>query len=490
MKSKHYGERGICCVFNKGGQSDKKTLPLLTYWTRLYVLVLLLSLLVMAVIAGVWIKINVYSQHYALLEIRAEQMAEEYGLKLESGVPPERLQHARVFRAGEFTAPLLVQLVDRPGRVYVVRNVRTPFLDSPALQGLPPSHREVLNGRSVRESVRVDSFTLLRVGVPVYQRGTVEMALFVSLPTRGVLEQTGHLYRSLALITVIIGLAGWIVLYFISRKLTLPLRQLAAATHSIARGEYDTDLPRQVKERELQQLVESFRDMASQLRKLERLRSDLLAGVSHELRTPVTSIRGMIQAVKDKVVTGPEAGEFMRISLDEAKRLQKMVEDLLDFSSLEAGAAPLEKQGVDLSALVEEVTRQVRVLPGCDNAVLETAIPGSPVWITGDEGRIRQILLNLINNSLGASATRVKITLQTSGGKINLDVEDNGKGIDPQEQLYVFERFYRGSSGKVKPHGLGLGLTISRLLARAHGGDLLLLESGSSGTAFRLVLPA
>lgn len=476
-------------MFTERSGPDHKTVPLLTYWTRLYVPVLLLSLLIMAIIAGVWIKVNMYNQRYDLLELRAEQMAEEYGQKLESGVPPDRLQHTRTFRTGEPTVPILVQIADQQGNVYTVRNLRNPVSVSSALQGLPPSHQAVLGGKAIREQVEINDQTWLRVGVPVYQRGEVSRALYLSIPTRSVLQQLSYLYVWLALITVTIGLAGWLVLYILSRKLTLPLRQMAAAAQSVACGTYDPDLPRQLRERELQQLVVSFRDMAAQLKKLERLRSDLLAGVSHELRTPVTSIRGMIQAVQGGVVSGPEAEEFLRISLDEAKRLQNMVEELLDFSSLEAGAAPMERDPVDLPRLVDEVIQQVRVLPEFTGIRVEQDLPGEPAWLAGDAGRIRQILLNLLNNSLKASARDIKISLRTEEDRVTLDVQDNGKGIAPEDRPYIFERFYRGAAGKAKPRGLGLGLTVSRLLARAHGGDLILLETSADGTTFRLILP-
>lgn len=465
-------------------------MPLLAYWTRLYVLVLLLSLLLLAGITGAWIKISTFDRHYELLEMHAMQLSEAYERLLEGGAPGERLLHERAvtLRIGQLRLPLVVQVVDRSGRVFGVRNAKNPAV-SPALQEVSPRHREVLAGRTIREQVQIDSQTWLRVGVPVEQNGAVDRALYVSMPTRDVSDQIRRQYGSLALLTGVIGLAGWLVLYFLSRKLTRPLLQVAAAAQSIAGGEYDVALPQRLKERELQQLVSSFQNMASQLQKLEQLRTGLLAGVSHELRTPITTIRGMIQAVQGKVVTGPEAEEFLRISLDEAKRLQHMVEELLDFSSLEGGAAPIERENVDLSHLVHEVAQQILILTGSENVRIDRILPGGPVFVRGDAGRIRQIMLNLLNNCLKASASEIRIILQACGDKVTLDVEDNGRGIGPEDQPYIFERFYRGGDGKTKPRGLGLGLTISRLLARAHGGDLVLLETSPAGSSFRLMLP-
>ncbi|MCL6636223.1 MAG: HAMP domain-containing histidine kinase, partial [Peptococcaceae bacterium] len=231
-----------------------------------------------------------------------------------------------------------------------------------------------------------------------------------------------------------------------------------------------------------------FRDVTER-RAIERMKNEFVAVVSHELRTPLTSIRGMIQAVRDRVVTGQEAENFLQISLAEAKRLQGMVEELLDLSSLESGAAPIAREEVDLSRLVDESIQQVLVLPEFGSVQFERVLPAGPVTVRGDAGRLRQIILNLINNSRKASATRIRISLRADSNAVTLDVNDDGAGVAAGDQPYIFERFYRGGDGPKKDRGLGLGLTVSRLLARAHGGDLVLLSSSPAGSTFRLTLP-
>jgi len=475
-------------VLRKGSPKSHKTVPLLAYWTRLYVLVLLLSLLVMAGISGAWIGINTYNHRYELLEVRAVQMAERYEQLLEDGIPNEKLQPEIMARTGRFPAPVLFQLADQNGLIYTAKSSKFPVSASLVNQ-LSKLHDVVLSGKTIQEKVGIDSQTWLRVGVPIYYKGAPRMALYAISPTRSALEQVYPLYGILAFITGTIGLSGWLVLYFLSRKLTRPLLQAAAAAQSISNGKYDPVLPQKLKERELQQLVSSFKNMATQLHKLEQLRTGLLAGVSHELRTPITSIRGMIQAVHGKVVTGREAEEFLRISLDESKRLQNMVEELLDFTSLESGAAPLDQEEVELTRLIEEIAQQMLILREFNQIRIDGFLPPGPVNIRGDSGRLRQIMINLLDNSRKSSANEISIILKQDENRVTIDVKDNGKGIPVEDQPYIFERFYRGGDGKIKNRGLGLGLTISRLLARAHGGDLEMLETSTGGTTFRLFLP-
>lgn len=477
-------------MFKRANQNSQKTVPLLTYWTGLYVLVLILSLFLLATISGIWIKINVYNQQYDLLELRALQIAEAYERMSGDSTQLDRIiLQDRPLMMGKLRTPLLVQIVDQEGNVHSGTNIKSPVAFLPTIEETPPEHRMVLDGKIIREQVKIDSQTWLRVGVPLSWNGTIHNALYISSPTRGILEHVIGLYISLAVLTGIIGLAGWMVLYFLSRKLTRPLLQVSAAAQSIASGKYDVLLPQQPKEQELQQLITSFKNMADQLNKLEQLRTGLLAGVSHELRTPITSIRGMIQAVQSKVVDGEEAERFIKISLDEAKRLQKMVEELLDFSSLESGATPIENEDVNFSELVEEVIQQLLVLDEFKNVRFEQNLPVDAVIIKGDTGRLRQVMFNLFSNSLKASAKTIKVTLMFDKQFVAIDINDDGKGVSLYDQPYIFERFYRGGDGRVKARGLGLGLTISRLLARAHGGELILREDLPGSTTFRLTLP-
>ena len=453
-------------------------------------LVLLCSLLILAVVSGIVMQVSTYEHIYNLLEMRAEQLSDAYRQSGDNASFSERLRYEEVERP-RFGPRILdvVQVVDLKRNVLTVKKDKGPGFNPAALYDLSPLHGEVLAGKKVREKLKIDSQTWLRVGVPVIEGGTVVKALYVSMPAKNVLLETRRLYLALALLTGIITLAGWLVLYNLSRRLTRPLREIAAAAQSIAGGRYDPHLPENVKEKELQQLVSSFGNMARQLKQLERLRTDLLAGVSHELRTPITSIRGMIQAVQDRVVTGTEADEFLRITLSESKRLQQLVDELLDFSSFEAGAEPIKRNLIDLSRLVEEVSRQMECSPEFTGISFEIQAPGEPVWVRGDAGRLRQVLLNLFNNSRKASANVIKITMHLENSSIITDVTDNGKEIAPKHQPYIFERFYRGFGGKIGKQGLGLGLTISRLLAEAHGGSIALVGTGEEGTTFRLTLP-
>ena len=354
----------------------------------------------------------------------------------------------------------------------------------------PSTIESVLSGKTTKEKIKISDTTWLRVGMPLSRDGHVIGALYLSTPSPEILLNI-ETYGFLVLTILGIAFGGWLVIYHLSRKLILPLHQLTVAARQVSEGDYSPILPSatSVKEAELQQLFSSFQIMSQRLQQLEQMRTDLLAGVSHELRTPVTSIRGMIQAVQGGVVTGDTADQFLVTTLEEAKRMQKMVEDLLDFASLESSAIHGDFILLSLSEVVEEAIQQVHSIEGFKEIDIEVSPLIKPLKIVADRGHLKQILLNLFMNSARAESTKIMLSITFEGKKLHLDIVDNGKGIAEPEIPYIFERYYRGDSKRKKKQGLGLGLPLSRLLAEANNCELLLVSTSPHETIFRLMLP-
>ncbi|MGB8954855.1 MAG: HAMP domain-containing sensor histidine kinase [Tumebacillaceae bacterium] len=471
--------------------TQQKTVRLLTYWTQRYVMVLVGLLVLVALVAGLWLRSNAYEHSWQLLTLRANHLADGYAQLLDDGKPPTNVWVAKELRSSRYIA----EVINRTGGHEVIQPKGKLDPPPPTPAPPPPSPalvHKVLNGESVQEDVQDEQSEWLRVGVPFETSNGYVEALFLAASADDFLPKYDQLYGPLALLIAAVGLAGWLVIYFLSRKLTQPLLSLTQAAQTIAQGSYDPELPQHVREQEFQQLILSFRDMAARLQRLEDVRSRLLGRVSHELRTPITSIRGMIQAVKNKVVTDEEAEEFLSISLDETKRLQKMVEELLSLSSFEVGATPVvERELIHLNELSAEVILQVQLLPAFAKLQVEFHAQRPDLRAMCDSALLRQILLNLLSNSASACSPGGHVILRLSevANGIALDVEDDGRGIPEAEQPFIFERFYSGQSANKKSVGLGIGLTISRFLARAQEGDLILLHSVPGDTVFRLLLP-
>lgn len=304
------------------------------------------------------------------------------------------------------------------------------------------------------------------------------------------LKEVNQDHGLLAIMLVGLGILGWAVIYVLSRRISRPIQNVAEAAVQIRKGNYDIRLHEDAREEEIYELVQSFKEMTSRLTQLEKLRAQLFAGVTHDLKTPVTSISGLVQAVKDEVVTGEESKEFLDISLKEMKRLQRMIEDLLDFNAISSGAFTIQVKQHNLNELIEEIAYHWKVTQEEQNFELDLKVPEKLVFGMVDSLRLQEILINLLNNAKQALGEdgEIEISWYNSGNKVNIDVKDNGKGIPPGEQDYVFEPFYRGEKKKLKVRGLGIGLPFSKMLAKAQKGDLVLKESTEQGTTFTISL--
>ncbi len=226
----------------------------------------------------------------------------------------------------------------------------------------------------------------------------------------------------------------------------------------------------------------------------ERMRVDFVANASHELRTPLASIMGYIETL------GEDAGEepvlrarFLKIMMDEARRMQRLVEDLLSLSRIEADKYRLPDRIVDLGALLEEVCAELRG-SGRDRAAdLICAEVDDLPPVAGDRAQLSQLFHNLIGNAMkyGRAGTPVTVALKAVTGGIAMAVTDEGDGIAPEHLPRLTERFYRVDAGRSRAlGGTGLGLAIVKHIAERHRGRLDIASRVGVGTTVTVTLPA
>jgi|GEM_PF-226269 len=329
------------------------------------------------------------------------------------------------------------------------------------------------------------------VTVPVTSAAGVAGTVAISY-SKSALTDIQQQYGLIGGLLLLAGLLGWLIIYLLLRRVTRPIHEVAKALRQVEQGDYKLALQEHPKEQEIHALYASCKAMARRLEQLERLRTELLAGVTHDLKTPVTSIHGLIQAVRDEVVTGAEASEFLDISLKETVRLQHMIADLLDFHAFASGRMKLQVDRFDLGKLLKESVYQWGLLHQEEPLELRLDLPETICMANGDANRLQQILVNLLDNSKQALHEQgtITVTLQESAAaEWEIQVIDDGRGIPAHEQPNIFESYFRGEQKQLAVRGLGLGLTFSRLLANAMGGRLELKASSPLGTTFQIFVP-
>lgn len=283
-----------------------------------------------------------------------------------------------------------------------------------------------------------------------------------------------------------------VVVNFMAQYVTSPLIAMNKAVQKMAKG----DLTQRVKIKqndEIGDLTETFNYMADQMERQEKVRREFVADVSHELRSPLTNIQGFAEAMIDeKDKTKEERTRYLGIIHKETMRMIRLVNELLDLSRLDSGNFKTVKSVVNLSDVIHNSLHKVMpMLKENDREVLLN-IPDDTLKVLGDQDRLEQVVINLLDNANRYSSPNAPITVNLFPDlyEVKLLVEDEGKGISPEELPYIWERFYKIDKVRSRETGgTGLGLAIVKRIIENFGGTVIAESVPGKGSQIGFALP-
>ncbi|CDZ74771.1 Sensor histidine kinase [Peptoniphilus sp. ING2-D1G] len=279
-----------------------------------------------------------------------------------------------------------------------------------------------------------------------------------------------------------------IISIVLANTIVKPIKELTEIAGKMADGQYKVRSQLKSKD-ELGQLSMTLNKMAEEIVNKEQIKNDFISSISHELRTPLTSIKGWAVVLKGTDEKDRQLlMDGLRIIENESDRLANMVEELLDFSRFISGRITLDKDAFNITDICSDVAKQMS--PRAINSQIDfiNEIEDRKVIIIGDKNRIRQLLINLLDNALKFTSKEgwVKFRTYVDDNKFIILISDNGMGISKEELTHVKEKFYKGKHSK--SHS-GIGLSISDEIARLHDGNLQIFSEYKIGTTVRVQLP-
>ncbi|HRQ36314.1 MAG TPA: response regulator [Chloroflexota bacterium] len=404
---------------------------------------------------------------------------------------------------GDFQVVTHGRYYDREGRIIAdAINLDDRFNREPDIFG-----KVLLAGES---PIYVWQDDQLIAGEPVIVGAEKIGAVSIGLPTAPLAKKLTAVRQQGIVVAMGVALFGLVLALLVSRSITEPLQQMIAATEHVRQG----DLSQRVyiySGDELQTLGDHFNDMTAQLEKTlrqmeqeiderkraqaelqaakeaaeaaNRAKSAFLANMSHELRTPLNAILGFAQLMVRRNQVGPKDRNNLDIILHSGEHLLTLINQVLDMSKIEAGRMTLHERPFHLYAMMEELESMFRLRAKEKNVQLIMDVDADmPPMIIADETKLRQVLINLLNNALKFTEQgQVRLQVQYESGTavssapihlLHFTVEDSGPGIESDELDKVFEAFVRAKAGIQSNEGTGLGLTLSRQFARLMGGDM------------------
>jgi two-component system, OmpR family, sensor kinase len=313
----------------------------------------------------------------------------------------------------------------------------------------------------------------------------------VGLAPLGRLDQSIQSFRSMLLALGLLGLGvALISSRAVASQALQPIASIVHAAHGIAESrDLSCRISVPLQRDELGVLAETFNTMLTSIESAYRAQQRFVADASHELRTPLTTIQGNLEIIRrERAMAEPDRMEALAETEREAARLSRLVADLLALARADAGAT-LAQRPVDMDAIVIDTFHTARQLACGQSLSLE---PFEPARVLGDEDRLRQVIIVLLDNALKYTPAdgQVHLGLQVCGAQAEILVRDTGIGIPESDLPHVFERFYRADPARSRDSGgIGLGLAIARWIVEQHGGSITLDSTLDQGTTARVRLP-
>lgn len=392
------------------------------------------------------------------------------------------------------------------------------FLSAPELVGVPERGTKLITESSIPEDLREAirsrdrqawAYSTLRyedgqtapglvVGAPVTipRVGAYELYLLFPLTNE---QDTLDLVKKGVAATGIALLAGLgILAWFVTSRVTQPVREAAKVAVQIASG----DLDRRMKvkgEDDIALLAGSLNEMATSLQSqiirlesLSQLQQQFVSDVSHELRTPLTTVRMASEMIFDsRADFDPDTARSAELLRNQVDRFDLLLGDLLEMSKIDAGAAPLELSPVDIVALTSSILKENSDIASSHDTAFNLAFDDFSLVLEGDQRRISRIIRNLVVNAIEhCDGTAIDVEIRGNKESISVSVRDYGQGLDAEDKVRIFDRFWRADPARKRTlGGTGLGLSISLEDAHLHGGSIEVWGEPHNGAQFVLTLP-
>ena len=317
--------------------------------------------------------------------------------------------------------------------------------------------------------------------------------------TAGDFVRAGSVIAFVVLIyLLILALFTFIYSRITAASITIPLKKLCDGTRLLREGDYSVRVDLRLKN-EFAELQNTFNDMAARIeheislrKRSEEDRRRLILDISHDLKNPMSSIQGYAELlIKNAGIPEQERDEYLEIILNNSKRANRLLTELFELSQLDSPEFSLKLAKTDICEYIRQLCGELVPQLEREGFKYEFDIPEDSVFVMLDTDRFSRIIQNLANNAMryNPKGTQVTVSLMIQDDKVLIDFSDDGIGIPDQLAAMIFKPFVRADDSRnSRTGGSGLGLSIARKIAKAHGGDLVLL-SGSGGSNFRITLP-
>ncbi|MBC7766199.1 MAG: HAMP domain-containing protein [Hyphomonadaceae bacterium] len=386
----------------------------------------------------------------------------------------------------------VIMIVEKSGKIIMSTGANANVFEDKNID--MKSYAAVLNGDTVKKVGDFDALfkdQVLTIAAPMHYSGEVIGAIFMHTHIPEINQARNHLFSLFFKSLLVTFIVAFILIYFISRRISKPLKLISQAARTISDGKFENRVVVSSND-EIGELATTFNHMADALQNLEKMRKSFIANISHELRTPMTTIHGFIEGIMDGTIPEHEQQKYFKIVLSEVQRLSRLVNNLLDLAKMEAKTYAIEIKSFDINEMVRINLIKFEQAISQKDIQVDVHFEQAQCMVLADPDAIARVLTNLIDNAIKFSKENgsLVISLAQHAQKVHIKICDDGIGISEEDMKYIWDRFYKSDQSRsVDKIGAGLGLAMVKHIIKEHGQDIWVSSQLDEYTCFEFTLP-
>lgn len=460
-----------------------------------YTIILAISYIIIATVLSIWVQKSYINDRRVRLENSSNFIESNVNRYRLNQIDQDSLFSSMDY-LGESVNNSRIILIDERNLVYFVSDpahkdlVGTPFFNSMTIS--PKQIDELMKGKVMEISGSIadngeNYFTYIH---PILEKDKNYAGSAVLLtPEVTIKENITNIYIIIWLSSLLALIASaFVIYYFAQRILIRPLLELNTAADKMSKGDF-TQRATIASNDEIGQLANSYNIMASSMEDIDNNRREFISNISHELRSPITSIRGFISGILDGVIPKDKEGYYLSLVYEEIQRLARLVNDLLDLSSMESGNFSIKLTEVELNDIIKVSIIKFERKISEKNLSLDVSLESEHLYVAGDRDRLIQVVTNLLDNAVKYSeeGSKIEISTKVKGKKVYVSIYNDGKPISEADKKNIWTRFYKADKSRTNKVSTGLGLPIVRNILTQLGEDVW-VENRENGVVFIFTL--
>ena len=451
--------------------------------SKLIVTFSLITIIVLAIVGltvTFWVNLEQDKEQVNIIENQIE-LIEESLIKYLNQENYEEIK--TILKMTSVSNEMDVFIVDDLGYIYIVSDDSLDYLEFSKIK-LDEKLGSISNINKTKKVLSGDKITTYIK--PIYMKNNIEGYVVMK---RNDFKENDILFSIWTAMISAVFISMIVITYFVKRLIVKPLSHINIAAQRLAKGDVEQRVE-VISNDEIGQLAESFNSMAESLETVDITRKEFISNVSHELRSPITSIKGFVGGILDGVIPKGMENYYLNIVHDEIERLTRLVNDLLDISTMESGKFTLNKTKFDINEVI-----QICIL-NLENKIKDKGLDVRAIFnserrfVLADRDRIIQVLTNLLENAIKYSndSGKIKVVVETKSDKVYIKISNTGANIPKEDMKHIWDRFYKIDKSRSNKISTGLGLPIVRLILRQHDEDIWVENIENKGVQFIFTL--